>query len=206
MPIFKDTITPNGATVGFHVLKDAVHAFGNTHATVRVASWPSEADYLAGKGFVWMWELMLPVSSLPAAESALIAEGVLAGGSVVQDAAVGIEGARVRKWAEMKAIRQAIFDAPLVTPYGTFDSDARGREGIKEAVLLANNLTALGLDTPIRFTLADDTRPEFTAAEIVQVGLLLAQKVQGAYDTGDTLRQAIDAAATIEAVNAITWP
>jgi hypothetical protein len=206
MPIIKNINTPNGAAVAFHCLRDASFAFGATHVTVRVASWANENDYLDGKGLIWMWDTTVSAGDMTQLETALITDGFLAGGTVVSDAATTVEGARVRRWAQMKIARQAVIDAPLVTPYGTFDSDQRGRDSIKEAVLFVNNKTAMGDTSPIRYTLADDTRPEFTAEQIIQVGMLLAAKVQAAYDTGDSIRQAIDAAATVEEVQGVNWP
>ena len=109
------------------------------------------------------------------------------------------------RWAIIKQARTAFIDAPLVTPYGTFDSDAAGRNSITDAVLLANNLSALSLPVAIEFTLADNSVVTLDAAQIVEVGLLLGQKVQYAHPHSQALRAQIEAAATKEDVEAVVW-
>lgn len=108
------------------------------------------------------------------------------------------------KWDEIKAARTDEIDAPLVTPYGTFDSHSDGRTNIAELVLMLNNMP-----TPpasIEFTLADNSTATLTPAQMVSVGLLLGQKVQGAHATARALRARIDAAASAGQLNPIKWP
>lgn len=112
---------------------------------------------------------------------------------------------KATQWTQIKQARTAFIDAPLVTPYGTFDSDAAGRTSITDAVLLANNLTALSLPVAIEFTLADNSVVTLDAAQIVEVGLLLGQKVQHAHPHSQALRAQIEAATTKEAVESVTW-
>ena len=112
---------------------------------------------------------------------------------------------KAAQWTQIKQARTAFIDAPLVTPYGTFDSDAAGRTSITDAVLLANNLTALSLPVAIEFTLADNSVVTLDAAQIVEVGLLLGQKVQHAHPHSQALRAQIEAATTKEEVEAIAW-
>lgn len=109
------------------------------------------------------------------------------------------------QWTQIKQARTAFIDAPLVTPYGTFDSDAAGRTSITDAVLLANNLSALSLPVAIEFTLADNSVVTLDAAQIVEVGLLLGQKVQHAHPHSQALRAQIEAATTKEEVEAVVW-
>lgn len=110
------------------------------------------------------------------------------------------------KWAEIKSAREAVFNAPLVTPHGTFDSDSRGRSNITDAVLMAQALTATGSPVSIDFTLADNTVVTLNAEQMIEVGLYLGAKVQGAYAVSRTLRAAIDAATTSAEVQAVSWP
>lgn len=112
---------------------------------------------------------------------------------------------KAAQWTLIKQARTAFIDAPLVTPYGTFDSDAAGRTSITDAVLLANNLSALSLPVAIEFTLADNSVVTLDAAQIVEVGLLLGQKVQHAHPHSQALRAQIEAATTKEEVEAVVW-
>lgn len=109
------------------------------------------------------------------------------------------------KWALIKAARDAAMYAPLVTPYGTFDGTAEAQLNIGQTVLLANNMAALGITDPIRYTLADNTRPSFTAAQIVEVGFAMAARVQAARNAADLLREQINAATTAAQLNLIHW-
>lgn len=111
---------------------------------------------------------------------------------------------KAAKWVEVKAARTSEIDAPLVTPYGNFDSNPSGRSNIADIVLMLNNMP-----TPpasIDFTLADNTTATLTPAQMVAVGLLLGQKVQGAYATARTLRAQIEAASSAGQLAAIKWP
>jgi hypothetical protein len=109
-------------------------------------------------------------------------------------------------WGAVKRSRAAAIEAPLPTPYGYFDTDPESRANIANAVLLAQVQVTLGLTVSIDWTLADNSTVTLTAAQMVEVGLLLGAQVQAAYATGRTLRTAIDAATTIPDAEAISWP
>lgn len=109
------------------------------------------------------------------------------------------------QWATIKQAREAAINAPLVTPYGTFDSDPKSRQNITDAILLLKSLEDLGSPGTIDFTLADDTARTLNTSEMVMVGLLLGQKIQAAHAQARALRGALDLATTKEEVEAITW-
>jgi hypothetical protein len=110
------------------------------------------------------------------------------------------------KWELIKQSREAAFNAPLTTPYGTFDSDAESRTRITDAVLMAQTLAGMGQPAAIDFTLADNSVVTLDATQMVTVGLLLGAKIQAAFATGRSLRTAIYAATTVVQVQAINWP
>lgn len=118
---------------------------------------------------------------------------------------INIVKLRAKIWALIKRDREATINAPLVTPYGTFDSDPKSRQNITDAILMLKSLEDLGSPTTIDFTLADDTARTLTTAEMVMVGLLLGQKIQAAHAQARALRGALDLATTKEEVEAITW-
>ncbi len=109
------------------------------------------------------------------------------------------------KWEEIKTIRIAKIDAPLETPYGVFDSYAIARSDIADSVLLANNLSALGMPVNIAFTLANNEIVNLDLTGMVTVGLMLGSKVQNVRAIATSLREAI-ASATLETINDIVWP
>lgn len=109
------------------------------------------------------------------------------------------------KWEVVKSAREAAVNAPLATPYGTFDCDARARTSITDAVLLLKSLEDLGTPDSIDFTLADNSVITLTTAQMVSVGLLLGQKVQAAYTRARDLRAQIEAATTAAEIEAVEW-
>lgn len=110
------------------------------------------------------------------------------------------------KWGEIKALRAEAIDAPLVTPYGTFDSYAQARNDIADSVLLANNLTLLSIPVSIDFTLADNTVINLDAEAMINVGLMLGDKVQTVRGIATGLRADIYATTAPEQLDDIVWP
>ena len=114
---------------------------------------------------------------------------------------------QLSKWAEIKAARTAVFDAPLVTIYGIFDSDAESRRNIFEVVQRAQLLTSTGQPVVINFTLADNTVIVMDLAMAVAVGLALGAKVQSARATATALRTTLfNTVTTVSQVDAVAWP
>lgn len=109
---------------------------------------------------------------------------------------------KAAKWAQIKAARKAAIDAPLVTPYGTFDSNQESRAAISECAAQAR---AGGPTWSIYFTRADNTQVLLTAEEMVNVWMASGAKTQAARDAAVPLRMAISAATTAATVEAITW-
>lgn len=109
------------------------------------------------------------------------------------------------KWEAMKSAREAAIDAPLVTPYGTVDSKAVDRTNITDAVMMLQTLAALGQPTTIDFTMSDNTTVTLTTNQMVEVGLLLGQKVQVSHGIARARRTAIELATTPEEVEIIQW-
>jgi hypothetical protein len=117
-----------------------------------------------------------------------------------------IAALQANAWTRITASRDAVIDAPLVSPYGTFDSYAEARGNIANAVLLAQTLTSVGQLVAIAYTLADNSVVTLNLAMIVTVGLLLGAKVQTARGTATGLRTLINAATTAQQLDAIIWP
>lgn len=113
---------------------------------------------------------------------------------------------KAAKWEEMKATREAEIDAPLVTPYGIFDSYAEARSNISDAVLLAQTLSGIGQPVSINFTLADNSVVALDLAGMVTVGLMLGSKIQTTRGIATALREQILSAPSIATLESITWP
>lgn len=112
--------------------------------------------------------------------------------------------AKEHAWDRIKKVREARIASAGVTSLATFDTAAaQARADITSvAVLLMANP---GMAT-VNFTCADDVRRTFARADFLAAASLIGARVQDAYDTADELRQAIDAAPAVAAVEAVTWP
>lgn len=117
-----------------------------------------------------------------------------------------LEDTRAAAWERIKLARAGAIDAPLVTPYGTFDSDAAARTNITDAVLMLQTLASLGTPTDINFTMANNLTVTLSTAAMVTVGLLLGQKVQTAHSIARALRGQLELAATVAEIDAVAWP
>jgi Domain of unknown function (DUF4376) len=105
----------------------------------------------------------------------------------------------------IKAAREAAISAPKLTSFGTFDATLEARSNIAAVVAMAQTAEKLGLPSSVSFTLADNTRPEFTLAQIESAALQVGAQVQAAYDHADELFQQIEAAADAAALASINW-
>jgi hypothetical protein len=114
---------------------------------------------------------------------------------------------RLAAWERIKAARNADETAPLPVGQLTFDADADSQQKIAGAVQMAQLAISSGQDTgwSITWTLADNTAATLTAAQMIGVGLALAARTSGLHAKGRALRARIDAAATLDELNAITW-
>lgn len=147
-----------------------------------------------------------PIGSL---ERALAAQpdGLFAGATYVADAAVDdIETARARKWAEIKGERDRLenggFDVPGV---GRFDSDADSRARIVGAVTAAKIAHDAGQPYSIAWTLADNSTAELDAQIAIAVGFALLAHVNTIHQHSRNLREQIDAAQDLQALDAVRW-
>lgn len=108
-------------------------------------------------------------------------------------------------WKRIKASREAAINSPLSTPYGVFDCTAKDRTNITDAILMMQTLASIGSSTTIDFTLADNSTITLNTTDMVTVGLLLGQKVQGAHSQARIRRAQIDGAISPAALEGITW-
>ncbi len=113
-----------------------------------------------------------------------------------------IQNFKDAKWVEIKAARSAAEYGGFAWDGSTFDSDAASQQRIIGASQLASlNPSAFEID----WTLADNTVRTLSAADMQAVGVALGQHVNGQYVHARTLREQIEAAATKEEVDAISW-
>jgi hypothetical protein len=117
-----------------------------------------------------------------------------------------LEQAKLAKWEQVKIWRSNEINTNMETPYGVIQCQPEDRQNITDAILLAQTLTAQNLPVQIQWTMADNTVVEMDLEMITNVGLLLGQKVQYAHGVARELRNEIDMAKSVAAVEAIVWP
>lgn len=117
-----------------------------------------------------------------------------------------LQQCRDTQWEAMKDARNVVIYSPLLTPYGVFDADPKSKTNITDAISLLQTLAAVEEYPSISFTLADNSVVAMGVTELVNVGILMGQRVQAAHGISRTLRTQIDAASTISEVQAISWP
>jgi hypothetical protein len=120
-------------------------------------------------------------------------------------ASLSLDAAKAAKWAEIKSQRLSRLIAPLQTAHGVFDCKPAQQQDIKDAVLLAQTLVAMGQSPTITFTLADNSVVELTGSQMVGVGLALGARVQTIHATSRALRAAINLAESVPDLDLIQW-
>lgn len=205
MPILKSITAPNGAAVGFHKAMQASVDLSTQRVAINVASWASEEAYIAGNGLVWMWPVDAGPSALADVDPALTLIAPFDGGTVVTDGALTLDAAKLRQWALVKDARDAAQFGGFTWDGSTFDSDAMSQQRIMGAVQLAMMAAAAAQDYSVDWTLADNSTRTLAGANVLAVGEALGALVKGAFDRGVTLREQINAATTVEAVQAVAW-
>lgn len=113
--------------------------------------------------------------------------------------------ARARKWAEIKASRDAAQDAGAVTSFGVADSDLVSRTNIVGAVAAAQASLAAGQPFSIDWTMKDNSVVTLDGNEMVQMGLEVMAHISAIHAQGRIKRAAIEAAETHETIAAIDW-
>lgn len=215
MPILKQTQTPFGAALGFHVAMRAEIDLAGVHqvAIVAVASWPAESDYIAadGRGAAWNWQIPVPLAAidgggvLASLEAALIADAAspFLGGAAAPFPS-GVEAARARQWARIKQTRDILNSLPITFDGVTIDGDNASRQNVMGAIM------AMQLIAEIEryWICADNVRRLLTLAQIIGLGTALAARTQELVDIGDALRAQINdpSKTTVAEVEAVVWP
>ena len=106
-------------------------------------------------------------------------------------------------WLDIKEERSRREYAGFAWDGSTFDSDAISQSRIQGAVQLANiGPAAFSID----WTLADNTVRTLSGADMVAVGLALAQHINGLHVISRGLRAQIDAATSVAEVESVVWP
>lgn len=169
---------------------------GAVKATAPDAAW---LDHLGGGDVV-----EITGAALEAAEHGYRLEVV--DGAVV----VSLAGAKARLWEAAKARREAMERGGCATPLGRVDTDLDSVLRITGAVSAAQ--LALASDAPfaLDWTMEDNSVVTHDAGAMIAMGTAAMLHVAAVHERGRELRDAIEAAETVEALAAIDieagWP
>lgn len=124
--------------------------------------------------------------------------------------AADLEAARASRWAAVKALRNAHEYGGCETPLGAVDSDETAKLQISGAVQMAMLSIQFGEPFSIEWTMLDNSTVTHSAAQMIALGVAVGQHVVSCRTAATALRTAINAATTIEEIEAIDietgWP
>ena len=103
---------------------------------------------------------------------------------------------RAACWAGIKEARTRAADSPIDTPFGRLDACPSSRAA----------LAAAGAAAPVEWTTADNAVVQLDADALAQVLRLIGRRTQSCHSVAQALRARIEAAVTVEALDAINWP
>lgn len=192
-----------GHPLTFHKLHRVESEFSKL--TVQVLSWGSEDDYLAGKGAEWSTYQDFAASDEFTASilNLLLGEGVFAGAQPKLDPSADLEVMRARRWNTIRAHRDAFEHSGFDVPgFGRFDSDTASQLKLVGAAMRAA-LAPEGFT--VQWTLQDNSVVELVAGDFADIGHALQSHLNATHQRGRALREQLDAATTIEQVNAVAW-
>ena len=126
---------------------------------------------------------------------------------------VELEQAKEAMWRAVKRQRTLLTESPgatVTTPAGVVQSDARSQANINGLVTMAILSQMTGQPFSAAFTLADNTVVNLNATQMIGLGVAVGRNVQTVYARATELREEIDAAADVAALEAIDieegWP
>jgi hypothetical protein len=114
-----------------------------------------------------------------------------------------IAKAREDQWEKVKKQRNAAEFSTFTWDDSTFDADDVSQRRIQGASQLAMLAQGAGQPFQIDWTLANNTVRTLSGEEMIALGIALGQHVATQHGIARTLRAAIDAAQTIEAIEQI---
>ncbi len=106
---------------------------------------------------------------------------------------------KANKINELKGIRDTKEVEPIRTDKGLFDYDEKARDRIKDAMV------ALKYSGTIEWTLADNTDVSVSQLDLENVIMAVASRSNELHITYRNLKERVNAAQTVEEVNAIVW-
>jgi hypothetical protein len=212
MAIIK-TLTQNetGSNYSYHrVMSIVIESNGNMYA--QVASWTDKARRDAGARSVNYYaegiNITLQPNIIELSEAAIVANpnSPLYGGTIEVDVVVtDLERAKSNKRAEITSAKNVEIYADKVTTLGIFGSSESDNNRLSVAIQVTELADAAGQPAECGYKDVNGVWTIYTLAQLKQIALEIAAQVLPSYQKESNLTALVDAATTVEEVNAITW-
>lgn len=225
MPLQKDITMPNGLTVGFHkVLK--LETEGN-NLLIHVGSWKDEAHYMSGVQPVWNSReaVVTPNEFMDLVGELLQGTPTFLGSTEVPDGLEGIEAVKLKKWIQIKNLRNAKEYSAVTTDKGQFDADPDSQRRIIGAGVLSivermqwltqavqqiaqsANVTLSDIPTTeTEWTRYDNSIVNLSPDDLLTLGYAMGLQIKQVHAEGRIVRNQIEQAQTSSEVQAVQWP
>jgi hypothetical protein len=142
------------------------------------------------------------------AETLLVADPncKLFGGVVTPDVILSdLDKAKAKKKAEIASARSVEMYADKITSLGVFGSTESDNNKLSIAIQVTQLAAAAGQPAECGYKTADGVYSIYTLAQLEQIALEIAAQVIPLYEKESGLVAQIDAAATVEEVEAVSW-
>jgi hypothetical protein len=210
MPLLIPVSSPKGELLSFHKITRVVIEPENGTATITVASWLDEADYMQPCPGRWVWSVHpVPAGVDTGQLDRYLAEspGVFYGGMPVMDPAQSISSAKEFLWARIKQRRAEEICRPISVEGMVFDADQSSQSNILRCVILLQTMQSMGVSNPtVQYTLWDNTVVPLGLPELVAAGMQLGQRETAVRGIATQIREQILAATSLAELEGIQWP
>lgn len=208
MAFSKQITLPNGIPGNYHKILSINSTADLKELEVKVGSWISRDSYLQNNPAAWNHYHKIPIgATVDVANNYIKIQEPFVGATEIEELDnTTLEGSKLSKWTTIKNHRDWLEYAGFTWDNSTFDSDPQSQSRIQGGVQLALMAQQSNQPFSINWTLKDNTVRTLNIQDMLAVGQALASHIQTLHQTSRTLREQLNAATTVEQVQAIGWP
>ncbi len=218
MPVLKEIQAPNGVAVTYHMLGNANIDIQLGTIRLHVRSYPNEEACLQGMPHACAFnDVSFPIDAIAVGEDGIVAAleralvsqdggaspNIFYDGIVVKDKSGTLQAAKDRAWSNIKAARAVAELGSFIHEGARYQADKPRINGAFQLARLAKDSGAAYSET---WTLADNTTRTLNADQVISLAVASWEHASRVHGIGRALREQINQADTIEAVNEIRWP
>ena len=211
MAITKQLTNAAGIVYDYHRINSVIiDAQDNLFATVSSyisADRATETDRPVDR---FSWQIHTPITTglVATAETLLVADATckLFGGTVTPDVIVSdLDKAKAKKKAEIASARSVEMYADKTTSLGVFGSTESDNNKLSIAIQVTQLAAAAGQPAECGYKDVSGVYSVYTLAQLEQIALEIAAQVLPLYEKESGLVAQVDAATTVEEVDAVSW-